>query len=109
MISVSSPSRHGGMCSETDVERNRASTSAHTVSQLRSYQPQRDGANSSAGRLAYFYSTTSPLTLLASSAKLEDAQKDVKKYEGLIKDAGREGCWVDAQDRDRYYEARQRG
>ncbi|KAI9636214.1 Tricarboxylate/iron carrier [Dioszegia hungarica] len=59
------------------------------------------------GRLRYFYSTTSPLTLLASSAKLEQAQHDVKRYEGLIKERGREGYWVGEKERDEYWKAKQ--
>lgn len=62
-----------------------------------------------AGRLRYFYSTTSPLTLLASSKQLEQAQTDVRRYEGLIKERGREGCWVGEKDRDEYWRAKQCG
>jgi homospermidine synthase len=61
-----------------------------------------------AGRLAYFYSTTSPLTLLASTSQLEQAQQDVQHYEGLIKEAGVKGCYVPEQDKERYWNARQR-
>jgi hypothetical protein len=61
----------------------------------------------SAGRLKYFYSTTSPLTLLASSAKLEQAQSSVQRYERLIKERGREGCWVGEKERDEYWNAKQ--
>lgn len=60
------------------------------------------------GRLRYFYSTTSPLTLLASSSKLESAQQDVQKYDGLIKDAGRDGYWVTREEKDKYDSAKQR-
>ncbi|GFZ47923.1 Probable mitochondrial transport protein FSF1 [Saitozyma sp. JCM 24511] len=59
------------------------------------------------GRLAYFYSTTSPLTLLASTSQLEQAQQDVQHYEGLIKEAGAKGCYVPEQDKERYWNARQ--
>lgn len=62
-----------------------------------------------AGRLSYFYSTTSPLTLLASTSQLEQAQQDVQHYEGLIKEAGVKGCYVREQDKERYWNARQRG
>jgi len=60
------------------------------------------------GRLRYFYSTTSPLTLLASSSKLESAQQDVQKYDGLIKDGGRDGYWVTREEKDKYDSAKQR-
>jgi hypothetical protein len=60
-----------------------------------------------AGRLSYFYSITSPLTLFASGSKLEQAQLDVKRYEGLIKESGREGYWVGRLDKERYEGAKQ--
>ncbi|RXK35204.1 mitochondrial protein [Tremella mesenterica] len=59
------------------------------------------------GRLAYFYSTTSPLTLLATSSELDQAQKDVRKYEASIKDSGPEGYWVGKDEKDKYERARQ--
>ncbi|KAK1921732.1 putative mitochondrion protein [Papiliotrema laurentii] len=59
------------------------------------------------GRLAYFYSTTSPLTLLASPSTLQQAQADVTKYEAAIKEAGKAGYWVTPSDRDRYWDAKQ--
>lgn len=59
------------------------------------------------GRLAYFYSTTSPLTLLASSHQLEEAQRDVAKFEGRIKESGRAPCLVSAHERDQYWRAKQ--
>jgi hypothetical protein len=60
-----------------------------------------------AGRLAHFYSTTSPLTLFASPAKLKQAQEDVRRYEGLIKENGSKGCWVSKEDKERWEHARQ--
>lgn len=62
----------------------------------------------SAGRLKYFYSTTSPLTLLASSDELEKAQKDVTKYEGQIKEGKGKPCLVNEYQRDEYWKAKQR-
>ncbi|WWC59662.1 uncharacterized protein I303_102224 [Kwoniella dejecticola CBS 10117] len=59
------------------------------------------------GRLAYFYSTTSPLTLLASSAQLEQAQRDVTHFESKIKEAGRQGYWVNSQQKEVYDNAKQ--
>ncbi|WWD07459.1 hypothetical protein V865_005559 [Kwoniella europaea PYCC6329] len=59
------------------------------------------------GRLAYFYSTTSPLTLLASSAQLEKAQKDVTNFESKIKEAGQKGYWVNQQQKEIYDNAKQ--
>ncbi|WVW78238.1 hypothetical protein I302_100191 [Kwoniella bestiolae CBS 10118] len=59
------------------------------------------------GRLAYFYSTTSPLTLLASSAQLEKAQKDVTNFESHIKEAGKKGYWVNQQHKEIYDHAKQ--
>ncbi|KAK4684940.1 hypothetical protein P7C73_g5221, partial [Tremellales sp. Uapishka_1] len=63
--------------------------------------------NTYTGRLTYFYNTTSPLTLLASSAKLSEAQADVVKFEAMIKEGGKEGCWVTRQDKGRYDNAKQ--
>ncbi|KAL1407353.1 Sideroflexin FSF1 [Vanrija albida] len=59
------------------------------------------------GRLKYFYSTTSPLTLLASASELEQAQKDVVYFDGKIKDAGKAGYWVDKEHKERYDHAKQ--
>ncbi|KAL7419354.1 Sideroflexin FSF1 [Cryptotrichosporon argae] len=59
------------------------------------------------GRLAYFYSTTSPLTLLASPSTLKQAQEDVRRYEDKIKEAGKDGYWVPLQDKERYDHAKQ--
>ncbi|ORY24019.1 putative mitochondrion protein [Naematelia encephala] len=59
------------------------------------------------GRLAYFYSITSPLTLLASPTQLQQAQQDVKRFEGMIKESGREGCWVDKSQKDLYDKSKQ--
>ncbi|WWC68140.1 uncharacterized protein I206_102063 [Kwoniella pini CBS 10737] len=59
------------------------------------------------GRLAYFYSTTSPLTLLASSAQLEQAQKNVTHFESKIKESGRQGYWVNQQQKEAYDNAKQ--
>jgi len=63
--------------------------------------------NNQAGRLAYFYSTTSPLTLFASSSQLQKAQKDVTKYEGLIRDNGKKGVWVNGEEKSLYDKAKQ--
>ena len=63
--------------------------------------------NNQAGRLAYFYSTTSPLTLFASSSQLQQAQKDVTKYEGLIRDNGKKGVWVNGEEKSLYDKAKQ--
>lgn len=60
------------------------------------------------GRLKYFYSTTSPLTLLASPTTLKQAQNDVVKFETAIKESGKNGYMVDLQTRDRYWNAKQR-
>lgn len=57
--------------------------------------------------MAYFYSTTSPLTLLASSKQLEQAQRDVTKYEGKIKEQGKNGLWVGLDERNQYWKAKQ--
>ncbi|WVQ98244.1 hypothetical protein IAU59_005367 [Kwoniella sp. CBS 9459] len=59
------------------------------------------------GRLAYFYSTTSPLTLLASSSELEKAQKDVTHFESQIKEGGRNGFWVNSEQKAAYDHAKQ--
>ncbi|WVR04765.1 hypothetical protein IAU60_001777 [Kwoniella sp. DSM 27419] len=59
------------------------------------------------GRLAYFYSTTSPLTLFASSKQLERAQKDVTHFEAEIKEAGKGGFWVNAEQKAVYDKAKQ--
>ncbi|WWD21665.1 hypothetical protein CI109_106151 [Kwoniella shandongensis] len=59
------------------------------------------------GRLTYFYSTTSPLTLLASSSELEKAQKDVTHFEARIKEDGKRGCWVTKDQKDAYDHAKQ--
>ncbi|WVN89291.1 uncharacterized protein L203_104512 [Cryptococcus depauperatus CBS 7841] len=59
------------------------------------------------GRLAYFYSITSPLTLLASSSQLSQAQKDVVHFESLIKENGRAGTWVSKQQKEVYDHAKQ--
>ncbi|WVQ79881.1 hypothetical protein IAT38_001981 [Cryptococcus sp. DSM 104549] len=59
------------------------------------------------GRLAYFYSTTSPLTLLASSSQLQQAQKDVTRFEAQIKENGRAGCWVTKEQKEVYDGAKQ--
>jgi tricarboxylate carrier len=59
------------------------------------------------GRLAYFYSTTSPLTLLASPAQLDQAVKDVKYYDERIKAAGKQGLWVDRATKEAYDNAKQ--
>ncbi|BEI87322.1 uncharacterized protein CcaverHIS019_0100400 [Cutaneotrichosporon cavernicola] len=59
------------------------------------------------GRLSYFYSTTSPLTLLASSAQLDRAVKDVAYYDGQIKAAGKQGYFVDAATKEVYDNAKQ--
>lgn len=69
-------------------------------------RPQYD-LNTYTGRLKYFYSTTSPLTLLASPAELDHAQKAVTKYESLIKAGGKNGCLVDVHSRDEYWRAKQ--
>jgi hypothetical protein len=47
------------------------------------------------------------LTLFASSSKLEQAQADVKRYEGLIKESGREGVWVGKTEKDVFERAKQ--
>ena len=60
------------------------------------------------GRLAYFYSTTSPLTLFASSSQLAQAQADVQRYDNLIKENGRSGLWVTREVREQYDKAKQR-
>lgn len=59
------------------------------------------------GRLAYFYSTTSPLTLLASPAQLAQAQKDVEYYDGKIREVGNKGLWVDKATKEKYDDAKQ--
>ncbi|ODO07774.1 hypothetical protein I350_03352 [Cryptococcus amylolentus CBS 6273] len=59
------------------------------------------------GRLAYFYSTTSPLTLLASSSQLAQAQKDATHFESSIKENGNKGTWVTKEQRDTYWNAKQ--
>lgn len=59
------------------------------------------------GRLAYFYSTTSPLTLLASSEKLQQAQKDVTRFESQIKENGKAGTWVTREQKAAYDNAKQ--
>jgi hypothetical protein len=51
---------------------------------------------------------TSPLTLLASSSELAQAQADVSKYDAAIKAAGKGGYWVDAAEKDKFDQAKQR-
>lgn len=63
--------------------------------------------NTYGGRLAYFYSTTSPLTLLASGQQLEDAVQFARGWDAKIKAAGKDGVWVDADTRDKYDHAKQ--
>ncbi|ORX34068.1 mitochondrion protein [Kockovaella imperatae] len=60
-----------------------------------------------AGRLRYFYSSTSPLTLLASSQQLAQAQADVQKYEGLIKERSPKALWVNGKVKEQYDHAKQ--
>lgn len=47
------------------------------------------------------------MTLLASSKELEDAQRDVNHYDALIKERGKEGCYVGVEERDKYWRAKQ--
>jgi len=59
------------------------------------------------GRIAHFYSTTSPLTLLYSNEALRDAQTTVRRYEKLIKESGKSGCWVGPREKKEWEHARQ--
>lgn len=60
------------------------------------------------GRVAHFYSTTSPLTLLYSRASLMDAQRTVENYQRRIKEAGKRGVWVDEREKKEWEGAKQR-
>jgi hypothetical protein len=60
------------------------------------------------GRIAHFYSTTSPLTLLYSNESLREAQRTVRRYEELIKQSGKGGCWVGPKEKKEWEHAKQR-
>ena len=60
-----------------------------------------------AGRVANFYSTTSPLTLFYSNDALLEAQKTAQKYDERIKEAGKKGYYVNAEQKAAYDKAKQ--
>lgn len=63
----------------------------------------------SGGRLAYFYSITSPLTLFASKDELDKAQETVAETDKRIKEAKQQGkgFWVDSAFKSKYDKAKQ--
>lgn len=64
--------------------------------------------NTYAGRVANFYSTTSPLTLFYSDDSLKHAQQSVNEFDEKIKEAGRKGYFVNAGQKAQYDHAKQR-
>ena len=45
--------------------------------------------------------------MFASSSQLSQAQKDVTKYDHLIKESGKKGVWVGAEEKGLYDKAKQ--
>lgn len=61
------------------------------------------------GRLAHFYSVTSPLTLLSGKKELQAAREHVQRTEAKFprRDSGKEGYVVSKAEADKYWRAKQ--
>lgn len=59
------------------------------------------------GRLSHFYSVTSPLTLFASKAQLQDARRLVEETELRLPSSKQEAFYVSRDEAERYWKAKQ--
>lgn len=63
--------------------------------------------NTYSGRLSHFYSTTSPLTLFASTTALQEAQAHVKEIESNFSKDKQKQFFVSRKDAERYWKSKQ--